>query len=187
MNPKLRTLLGTVPGTIRNTDVENREPNGNRFLDDHHPELGPSVYQFRHSIDSDPDEAPHIATEVPEEMPYCSSGTSFGKQRKARSTTQPQFRSENTPARNEADQILLAHQQLTSNTNNSINRVSKLPKSFTTTMPTFDVKSENFELFEGLFQTNLEIHICPTDEDKINYFHHLIRCDALQRFKKIAI
>ena len=92
-----------------------------------------------------------------EQIPYCSPSTSSGKQKKARFTSQSQFRSENTPATFEADQILLALQQLatksdSANFNNNINRISKLPKSVTTTMPKFDGKSENFELFEDLFK-----------------------------------
>ena len=58
-----------------------------------------------------------------------------------------------------------------------------MPKSLTTTMPTFDGKSEKFELFEDLFQTSLKIHSQLTEEDKINYFHSLMRGDALQTFK----
>ena len=46
-------------GTFRNTNVEKKEPNEDRSQDDPHPEVGPSVRQSRHSIDSDPDEAPH--------------------------------------------------------------------------------------------------------------------------------
>ena len=49
---------------------------------------------------------PHKTTETHEEKPYCSPFTSSGKQQKARSTGQPQFRSENNPATFEADQIL---------------------------------------------------------------------------------
>ena len=132
-----------------------------------------------------------IVTTVQEEIPYCSSGVSSGKQKKARSTSQPQFRSENTAATIEADQILLALQQLATNSNsanynNNISRNSKLPKSLTTTMPTFDGKSEKFELFEDLFQTSLEIHNQLTKEDKIKYFHSLMRGDALQTFKNIS-
>ena len=48
-----------------------------------------------------------IVTAVQEEIPYCSSGISSGKQKKARSTSQPQFRSENIPATFEADQIFV--------------------------------------------------------------------------------
>ena len=132
-----------------------------------------------------------MVTAVQEEIPYGSPTTSSGKKKKARSTSQPQFRSENTPATIEADQILLALQQLptnsnSSNVNNNSNRISKLPKSLTTTMPTFDGKSEKFELFEDLFQTSLKIHNQLTEEDKINYFHSLMRGDALQTFKNIG-
>ena len=132
-----------------------------------------------------------MVTAVQEEIPYCSSGNSSGKQNKARSTSQPQFRSENTAATIEADQILLALQQLamnsnSANVNNNSNKVSKLPKSLTITMPTFDGKSENFELFEDLFQTSLKIHNQLTEEDIINYFHSLMCGDALQTFKNIS-
>ena len=132
-----------------------------------------------------------MVTAVQEDIPYCSSGISSGKQKTARSTSQLQFRSENTPATIEADQILLTLQQLptnsnSSNVNNNNNRISKLPKSLTTTMPTFDGKSEKFELFEDLFQTSLKIHNQLTEEDKINYFHSLMRGDALQTFKNIS-
>ena len=59
LNPQIRTHAGTVPGTFWNTNVENQEPNGDRSQNDSHPEVGPSVYQSHHSIDSDPDDAPH--------------------------------------------------------------------------------------------------------------------------------
>ena len=45
-------------------------------------------------------------------------------------------------------------------------------------MPTFDGRSDNFELFEDLFQTSLKIQNQLTEEDKINYFHPLIRGGA---------
>ena len=134
----------------------------------------------------------HTMTATQEEIPYCSPTTSSGKQKKARSTSQPQFRSENTPATIEADQILLALQQLATNSNsanfnnNNISRISKFPKSLTTTVPTFDGKSEKFELSEDLFQTSPKIHNQLTEEDKINYFHSLKRGDALQTFKNIT-
>ena len=133
----------------------------------------------------------HTVTATQEENPYCSPTTSSGKQKKVRSTSQPQFRSENTHATIEADQTLLALQQLTTNSNsanfkNNTSGISKLPKSLTTTMPTFDGKSEKLELFEDLFQTKLKIHNQLTEGDKINYFHSLMRGDALQTFKNIT-
>ena len=132
-----------------------------------------------------------IVTTVQEEISYCSSGVSSGKQKKARSTSQPQFHSENTPATIEADQILLTLQQLATNSNsadvnNNSNRFSKLPKSLMTTMPTFDGKLEKFELFEDLFQTSLKIHNHLTEQDKIYYFLSHMRGDALQTFKNIS-
>ena len=131
------------------------------------------------------------STAVQEEIPYCSSGNSSGKQKKARTTSQPQFHSENTPATIEADQILLTLQQLATNSNsaninNNNNRFSELPKSLTTTMPTFNGKSEKFELFEDLIQTSLKIYNQHTEGDKVNYFHSLMRGDALQTFKNIS-
>ena len=59
LKPLVRTPSGIVPGKFRNTNVEYQEPNEDRSQDDPHLEVGPSVYQSRHSIDSDPDEAPH--------------------------------------------------------------------------------------------------------------------------------
>ena len=56
LNPQIRTHSRIVPGTFWNTNVENQEPNEDRSQDDPHSELGPSVYQSRDSIDSDPDE-----------------------------------------------------------------------------------------------------------------------------------
>ena len=130
-----------------------------------------------------------MMTGTQEEIPYCSPGTSSGKQKEARSTGQPQFRSENPLATIEAGQILLALQQLATNSNsanfnNNNNRISKLPKSLTTTMPTG--KSEKFELFEDLIQTSLKIHNQLTEEDKIDCFHSLMRGDALQTFKNVT-
>ena len=52
-------VSGTVPGTFRNKNVESKESNENQSQDDPHPEVGPSVCQSRHSIDSGTDEAPH--------------------------------------------------------------------------------------------------------------------------------
>ena len=213
LNPQVRTCSVAVQGTSRNANSENREIHGDRSSDDPYPEVGyfphhsgqlnsPETETISHMVTETyphiatggPEEIrhnPHIMTATQEEIPYCSPTTSSGKQKKARSTSQPQFRSEDTPAIIEADQILLALQQLATNSNsanfnNNISRISKLPKSLTTTMPTFDRKSEKFELFEDLFQTSLKIHNQLTQEDKINYFHSLMQGDALQAFKNIT-
>ena len=88
----------------------------------------------------------------------------------------------------EADQLLLALHQLANNNNsanfhNNIKKSFKLPKWLTTTMPTFDRKSEKFELFEDFFLMSLKIHIQLTEDDRINYFQSLMREDELQTFK----
>ena len=199
LNPQVRTCSVAVPGTSRSSNLENQGTNEDRPSDDPGPEV-----EFSSPLcgaETDPHmvtgvtgeirQHPHMTMETQEEIPYCSASTSSGKQKKARSTSQPHFRSENTPATLEADQILLALQQLATNSNsakfnNNISRISKLPKSLTTTMPTFDGKSEKFELFEDLFQTSLKIHNQLTEEDKIKYFLSLMRGDALQTFKNIT-
>ena len=131
-----------------------------------------------------------MVTGVHEEVTDCFSRASSGKQKRNRSTSPAQFHSEKTPATIEADQVLLALQQLGNNNNsanfyNNINRISKLPKSFTTTMPTFDGKCETFALFEDLLQTSVRIHNQLIEENKINYSHFIMRGDALQTFKNI--
>ena len=258
-NQQIQTHSKTVPGTFRNTNVENQGTNEDDSQSDPHPEAG--IFRGQTTQNSGPkdcrdmvtgakreirqcrdmvtgvtgeicqcrdmvtgvtgeicqcrdmltdiqgeirygpdmvtgdSEEVHkdrdMVTAVQEEIPYSSSGISSGKQKKARSTSQPQFRSENTPPTIEADQILLALQQLATNSNsanvdNNSNRISKLPKSLTTTMPTFDGKSEKFELIEDLFQTSLKIHNPLTEEDKLHFFHSLMRGDALQTFKNIS-
>ena len=231
MDQQIRTHSETVPGTLRNTNVENQGTNEDDSQSDPHPEagtfrgqttqnLGPKhcrdmltgvTGEFRHCRDmvtGVTGEIRHcrdmvtgateeirnghdMVTAVQKEIPYCSSGISSGKQKKARPTSRPPFRSENTPATIEADQILLALQQLATNSssanfNRNISRMPKLPKSLTTAMPTFDGKPEKFELFEDLFQTSLKIQNQPTEADKIYYLHSLMRGDALQTFKNIV-
>ena len=53
-------------------------------------------------------------------------------------------------------------------------------------MPTLDGKSEKSELFEDLFQTSLKINIQLTEEDNINYFHSLMRGEALKTIKNVT-
>ena len=198
LNPQVRTCSVAAPGTNGSSNLENQGTTEDRHSDDPGPEVKFSSPLF--GAETDPHmvtgvtreihQHPHMPMKIQEEIPYCSTSTSSGKQKKARSTSQPQFRSENTPATLEADQILLALQQLATNStsanfNNNISRISKMPKSITTTMPTFVGKSEKFELFEDLFQTSLKIHNQLTEEDKMNYFHSLMRGDALQTFKNI--
>ena len=202
MNPLIQGKSGTTPVMSRNAFSTNQGTNENDSQSDPHPEEG--IFGNQTMRNSGRKDRRYLVTGVQREslcgrdmvtgvhveVTYCSPSTSSGKQKKNRPTSQPQFRSENTPATIEADQILLALQQLANNNNsanfhNNINRISKPPKSLTTTMLTFDGKSENFELFEDLFQTSLELHIEFTENDRINYFHSLMRGYALQTFKNI--
>ena len=215
MSPLLPGPSGTTPEPSRNTTHNNQGTNEDGSQNDLHPEAGLFHVQTTRnvSLEENHDMVTGVrrervydhdmvtgATEqigncrdmtgVHVEVTYCSRSTSSGKQKKNRSTSQPQFCSENTPATIEADQILLALQQLANNNisanfHNNVNRISKLPTSLTTTMPTFDGKTEKFELFQDLFQTSLKIHNQLTEEDRINYFHSLMRRDALQTFKNI--
>ena len=122
LSPQVRTFSVAVPGSSRNNNSENLETTGDHSLDN--PYLG--MWYFSHHSDQlnspESENKPHMVTRATEELrqyphmmtstqeviPYCSSTTSSGKQKKARSTSQPQFRNENTPVTIEADQILLA-------------------------------------------------------------------------------
>ena len=206
MNPLIQGKSGTTPVMSRNAFSTNQGTNEDDSQSVPHPEAGIFSNQtMRNSGQKDRRDMVtgvqresfsgrdmvtgatkqignrrDMVTRVHREVTYCSPSTSSGKQKKNSSTSQPHFRSENTPAMIEADQILLALQQLANNNNsanfhNNSNRISKLPKYLTTTMPTFDGKSEKFELFEGLFQTSLKIHNELTENGRINYFHCLMR------------
>ena len=141
LNPQVRTCSVAVPGTSRSSNLENQGTNEERPSDDPGPgvgsssphygaETGPHMVtgaqeEIRHcphmvtGATSESRQHPHMTIEAHEEIPYCSTSTSSGKQKKARSTSQPQFCSENTPATLEADQILLALQQLATNSNSA--------------------------------------------------------------------
>ena len=53
-------------------------------------------------------------------------------------------------------------------------------KALTASLPTFDGKTENVELFEDLFRNNIKMYPHLTELQKINYLHYLLRGDALQ-------
>ena len=87
---------------------------------------------------------------------YCSRKTSSGKQKKIRSSSQPQFCRKNTPATCEAHRILLALQQLLCKSHSTsfdqiISGMSKWSRSLTAAKPTIDGKCNKLELFDHLF------------------------------------
>ena len=215
MNQLLEGHSGATPEPSRNALSTSQGMNEDDSQNDPHPEAGLLHRQItqnsgpedchdmvtgateqignRHDMVTGPREQVgncHDMTGVHEEFTYCPPSTPSGKQKKNRSTSQPQFRSENNLATIEAHHNLLALQPLADSNNsadfhNNINKTSKLPKSLTTTMPTFDGKSEKFDLFEDLFQTSLKIHNQLNEDDRINYFHSVMRGDALETFKNI--
>ena len=139
LGPQVRTCSVAVPGTSRSSKLENQGTNEDCPSDGPGPKVEFSSPHFGaetnpHMVTGVTGETrqephmvtgatrefcqhPHMTMETQEEISYCSTSTPSGKQKKARSTSQPQFRSENTPATLEADQILLALQQLATNSN----------------------------------------------------------------------
>ena len=133
MNPLIQGKSGTTPVMSRNAFSTNQGTNEDDSQSDPHPEAGIFGNQtMRNSGQKDRCDMVtgvqresfcgrdmvtgatkqignrrDMVTGVHKEVTYCSPSTSSGKQKKNRSTSQPQFRSENTPATIEADQILL--------------------------------------------------------------------------------
>ena len=59
LDPQARTLSGTVPGTSRSIDLENREPTGDRSQSDPYPEVEFSARRTSNRVDSDSGETSH--------------------------------------------------------------------------------------------------------------------------------
>ena len=77
------TLSRIVPGTSRNTGVENQEPTGDRSQNDCYLDMESSIYQSRSSLESDPQEASHMVTGVEEKSHNAPLGLLQGKKRRA--------------------------------------------------------------------------------------------------------
>ena len=60
LNPQVRTCSVAVPGTSRNSDSENREPTGNRSLNDPCPEARFSSHHSGNLNNSEVEEYPDI-------------------------------------------------------------------------------------------------------------------------------
>ena len=117
LNPQVRTYSVAVQGTSRNANSENREIHGDRSLYDPYPEVGYFTHHsgqlnspetethshmktenYPHMVTGATEEIrhnPHMMTVTQDHIPYCSPTTSSGKQKKARSTSQPRFRKKN--------------------------------------------------------------------------------------------
>ena len=59
LNPQVRTCSVAVPGTSRNSNSENREPTGDRSLDDPCPEVRLSSHHSGNLNSSEVEEYPH--------------------------------------------------------------------------------------------------------------------------------
>ena len=144
LNPLLQGHCRSAPETSRNTPDINQGTNEDGCQGDLHSQARVSQNQTAQVFSRDG--SYNMATGVQDEISHSSLGTSSAKPKMARSTSQPQFRSENTPVTIDLDQILLAPQQLASNSNsanfnnnnNNNNWISKLPKPLTTIIDTFD-------------------------------------------------
>ena len=64
--------------------------------------------------------------------------------------------------------------------------IPTVPKAMSTTMPTFDGKTDKLEHFEDLFQTSQKVYPNITEEEKIHYFQSLLRGEALQTFRNMT-
>ena len=204
MNPLIQSKSGTTPVMSRNAFSTNQGTNEDDPQSDPHPEAGifgnqtmqnsgqkiavtwwrelqnrlVIVVTWRQEVTRKSHTAPRVHLQESRKRTVLLVNCIFAARKRGR------------PATIEGDQILLALQQLANNNNSAnfhenINRISKLPKSLTTTMPTIDGKSEKFELFEDLFQTSFKKHNELIEHDRINYFHSLMRGHALQTFNKI--
>ena len=99
-----------------------------------------------------------------------TDSTNQPKRTKARSQSQPPSKERPVAAR-----TLFA-------TDKNDGTTLPMPKALTASLPTFDGKSEKFELFEDLFRNNIKMYPHLTEIQKINYFHSLLRGDAPRRF-----
>ena len=119
MNPLIQGRSGTAPETSRNVFSIKQGSIEDESQSNPHPEAG--LFSNQTTQNSGPEHGHdmvtgaterirdrHHLTGVHEEVIYCSPSTSSGKQKKNQSTSQPHFRSENTPATIEADHTSLA-------------------------------------------------------------------------------
>ena len=119
------------------------------------------------STQNDPNICRNMVTGV------LNDSTNQPKRTKIRSQSEPPSKERPTAAR-----TLFA-------TDKSSTTTLPMPKALTASLPTFDGKSEKFELFEDLFRNNIKMYPHLTEIQKINYFHSLLRGDALQAFCNI--
>ena len=156
-----------VPETSRNNDWENREPFGDHSLGDPCPKTVFSTYSSSNVNDSGQEETHQKVTRVQEEIRYRPHMATGVQEETPYCSPGNFFRKTKEGALYKSAEF----------------RSENTPS---TTMPTFDGKSEEFELLEDLFRTSLKINNHLTEENKRNYFHSLKHSDALQTSKNIT-
>ena len=119
------------------------------------------------STQNDPNVCRNMVTGV------LPDSTNQPKRTKARSQSQPTSK----------ERPVIAKTLFASEKNDST--TLPMPKALTASLPTFDGKSDKFELFQDLFRNNIKMYPHLTEHQKINYFHSLLRGDALQAFCNI--
>ena len=118
MNPLIQGYSGTAPETCPNALSTRHGTNEDEYQSDPHPEAG--IFRNQMTQYSGPAYGKYMVTGVEKESlgPRYGDRSSqrshsllpqytFRKARKNHSTSQPQFRNENTPATTEADQIFV--------------------------------------------------------------------------------
>ena len=189
MNPPIQSHSGTAPETFRNMFSISQGMNEDDSQSSPHPEAGLFGDQITQNSGQEDGRdmvtrvqkeslCGHDMTGVHEEVTYYSPSSSLGEQKKKRSTNQPQFRSENTPATNEVGQILLALQQLANNNNSaiSITIITEIPNCQSHLRQGCPRSTGKLKSSSGLkIFSRLNIHNQLTEEDRINYFHSLMR------------
>ena len=93
----------------------------------------------------------------------------------------PKTRSQSQPASKERPAVARTLFGAERDDNSSL----PIPKALTESLPTFDGKSEKFELFEDFFRNDIKMYPHLTELQKIKYFHSLLQGDALQAFCNI--
>ena len=187
-SPLIQGESGSAPETSCNPLLTKQGKIEDESQNDPHHEGGVSRSQTTLNFGSD--DTYDMVTGVDEELTYCYFVTCSGKKEENRAASQPTIHSENTPAMTEADQIFLVLQQLainstTANFNSHIHRISNLPKSLTTTMPTFNGEIREVWAVCRLFPIRSQTPQ-PADWNRQNQLlHSPMKGDELQRFENI--
>ena len=156
----LKLLRSETEESVRNSTIDETENETRSF---HTPTKTVRINSTTNR-DSDTYASRNMVTEV------LTDSTTYPKRPKIRSQSQPAAKERPAAAR-----TLFGTDKTDSTT-------LPMPKALTASLPTFDGKSDKFELFEDLFRNNIKMYPHLTEPQKINDFHSLLIGDALQAF-----